>query len=235
MVKSGFFAPDKRVKDKQRYLLKWDTDASWWKLHTSEDDPVPQLPAKKGSRRFFDRLDTDIDPSAAQHKIAVLLESPHKDEYDKNLHPRGPARGATGKNFHAYFVSHVLPMLVAAGLKLDQDVYRIYLVNPVPYQASLRYLLKKPLKELKDAVWKALWRAGCREDFLGRLKCYRPQIVLNGCTAGVKQLVTCAVNSHGPEFGLEQHFNIAHPSSWQRALAPFCRPTFGVCDQREYS
>ena len=80
---------------------------------------------------------------------------------------------------------------------------------------------KKAFEDLKNAVWTALWDAGCRQDFLDRLKRYRPQIVLNGCTGGVKQLVTDAVNDPAQDFGLKQHYNIAHPSSWQRALKPF--------------
>ncbi|MFY0578237.1 hypothetical protein ACN28S_31505 [Cystobacter fuscus] len=227
-VVDRFFAPDRKVDDKQRYLLCWHDNVGWWDLHTPEGTCLRSFQGQqRNMARLFDRLDRDIDLSAPERKIAVLLESPHKDEYDNELRPLGPARGATGRNFQKYFVSHVVPMLGLAGLDLRDAVYRIYLVNPVPYQASLRYLIssqgarRRLGDKLKNEVWKVLWNAGCQTDFVGRLMEYRPQIVLNGCTKDVKQLVTCALNSRGSEFGLEQHFNVSHPSDWQRALAPF--------------
>ena len=227
-----FFSPKKRVNDKQRYLLKWDNEVGKWGLYTSTNASVQPPPTKKRElNRFFDALDADIDLTVkvkVENVIAVLLESPHKDEYSDKMSPRGPARGATGTNFQTYFVSHVLPMLVAAGLRLEETlVYRIYMVNPVPYQASLGRLLDKPpkhLNDLKSKVWENLWNADCQEGFVDRMKVYKPRIILNGCTADVKQEVTNTVNSHRSSFELEQHFNIAHPSNWQKNLKPFGKP-----------
>jgi hypothetical protein len=208
------------VEDVERYLLKKDGD--WWALYAPDESTIPPLTDETELAKFFNALDRKISSPLLEPKIAVLLESPHEQEYDADFNPLGPARGPTGASFHRYFTSHVLPMLFRAGLTLDHRPggYHIFLVNPVPYQASLRHLLNEGSEPLKNAVWKKLW-THCKDNFMDRLGEYAPKIILNGCTADAKALVAEAVKEHEKQHGKVQHYNVAHPSQWQLALPPF--------------
>ncbi|WP_408891559.1 hypothetical protein ACJ2CR_19050 [Myxococcus faecalis] len=212
------------VKDVERYRLKKDDD--WWALFGPDGRPTPPLSDKTALGKFFDALDIDLSSPPHGPKIAVLLESPHQNEYDTNFNPLGPARGPTGEAFHRYFTSHVLPVLLRAGLTLDDDTdgLHVLMINPVPYQASLRHLLTKHNEPLKNAVWTKLWEH-CKPNFMDRLRQYAPKIILNGCTADLKAMVAAAVKGHEKQHGTVQHYNVAHPSQWQRALHPFGKAT----------
>lgn len=212
-LKRDFF---RSVKDTHRYLLKWpegqEGEQKWWDLCDRDGNSNPA---------FSDDLDADIDLARPGPKIVLILESPHRDEYDDNFMPLRPARGKTGSGIHCFLASHVLPLLLHFGLELDNDQkYEVYLVNPVPYQASLQYLQRsggsvKQREALKSAVWWKLWDR-CKSDFERRLHDYRPQIVLNGCTSEFKDAVGGIVRK------LEgvQHFHVTHPSRWQSDLSP---------------
>lgn len=213
ILKREFFQP---VKNTHRYLLKrpevQDSEQEWWALCDRDGNPNPAL---------SDDLDADIDLARPGPKIVLILESPHRDEYDDNFSPLRPARGRRGTGIHYCLASHVLPMLIHFGLELDDNQkYDVYLVNPVPYQASLQYLQrpKRPAKKrdaLKSAVWWKLWDC-CKPDFERRLEDYRPQIVLNGCTGEFKDAVGGIVRNLN---GI-QHFHVSHPSRWQSVLSP---------------
>ncbi len=205
-IEDTYFAPEKRVPDKQRYLLAYQ--AKVWGL----------LPPQGGDPTDF-TTGHDNEPVGNCGGIVVLLESPHHDEYDDQFNPIGPAQGKTGKYFHRYFTSHVLPILLQQGLKLDlEKQYPVTLVNPVPYQASLACLLTRSEQSIKKKVWNELWKSGCNADFNKRLKSYAPTIVLNGCTTDFKQVVWASVTETSPH---AQHFNISHPAGWQSCFEPF--------------
>jgi hypothetical protein len=206
MLCPDFFSPARRVPDKQRYTLEW-VNGRWEMRLMNKVLATPE--------RFTPHHDEDAVPGQAH--IVLLLESPHIDEYTSEFTPLGPARDTTGLGIHQYLSSHVLPMLIHAGLQLQPEKrYNLCLVNPIPYQTSLGHVLGKLYDRLRNDIWCKLWPA-CRANFEDRLCEYRPEIVMNGCTSEIKPKETESVRAYQPE----QHFNLSHPSSWQRSLGVF--------------
>ena len=112
--------------------------------------------------------------------IVLLLESPHKDEYDNGT-PIAPAMGRTGRNLDshlAYVLSQIRNRIFNGS--------RVIVSNPVQFQTSLHMILPGKInKGVKNAVWKALWQwlyvQGC---FASRMENYNPYLVINACTGG---------------------------------------------------
>ncbi len=117
-------------------------------------------------------------------KIALILESPHKDEYDRvgsDFIPVAPAMGQTGIKIRGGltkrpFISH---------LKNKYD-YEIKLMNAVQYQCSCyNYIdeLNRIDKKLRDEVFRLLFEK-LEQDFCSRIENYSPDIIVNACTGG---------------------------------------------------
>ena len=125
--------------------------------------------------------------------LAVILESPHKDEFDKDFTPLAPAKGQTGRNLDNRLIDVIVsaPALGSEpALKTKMACHlpvRIVLCNPVQFQASLYVVHEKRLCKdcrdfLKRKVWRALWSQNeIRYDFLERLKHMNPNWILNAC------------------------------------------------------
>lgn len=186
-------------------------------------------PAVVGRRRRL-RLSTYPDVSARHRNrtlpvIALLLESPHKDEYRhhrqrKRLIPNGPAQGmGTGDAGGAIleYGPSILEQLVALKGLADDD-YALLVVNPVPYLTSLHWLdvltghASQPQGRLnydvRNHVWNQLWALQWMQaDFLARLASYTPSAVLNCCTSALRQAVTCALcrGGYGPVSAFATH------------------------------
>ena len=186
IVKETFFI-DKKVKDKWRYNLKYNND---WHLTKPNGLPIICNP----SSGDFYLEDKDIQSDNLDDNIPVILvilESPHKDEYrDDDFFPLSPANGDTGVYFSKYFTSHALLILISLGLNLDDNQqYKIFFVNPVPYQASLYKIHGKGVQDtLRDKIWKQLYPL-CKVDFEARIRSYKPKIILNSCTSVLKDPV----------------------------------------------
>ncbi len=112
------------------------------------------------------------------YTIAVILESPHKDEYsDQNF--IAPALGATGNHLQKYFVNLMAEAI--KNIKLDSGVYDVILGNGVQYQCSNG----DDPKKYRDENWCRLWFSeNMKQDFIERLNKYNPQIIINACTVG---------------------------------------------------
>ena len=153
-----------------------------------------------------------------------IMDAQNMDEYkikDYKLVPRSPASGDSGKAIFNLFTSHVMPMLISLGLKLNEsDEYNFCIVNPVPYQTSLVSIHQKGLiTSVRDKVWKVMYPE-LKEIFKSKLDSYKPFIILNGCTSNLKDLLQ-------PEINQIQNckvFNVNHPASWQRSLSGFKIP-----------
>lgn len=209
MVKSGFFASSRKVGDVHRYSLQFVSGR--WSLAKPNGEVLTKFAGKQH----------DQPVSGRANQLVLLLESPHKDEYDSKHQALGPALGASGRNIFTYFTSHVVPILENFGLNIDKKKeYSFCIVNPVQYQASLVDIHKEGLiKGIRDKVWMALWPE-CKADFIKRLKSYTPDIILNGCTSEVKgELKGAIATVQGA-----QCFDVTHPSAWQSALAGFKKP-----------
>ncbi|WP_264229574.1 hypothetical protein [Acholeplasma laidlawii] len=111
--------------------------------------------------------------------IVIVLESPHKKEY-YNKKSIGPARGTTGKNIN----NHIVDILKQS--KLEEVLYKLYLVEAVSYQCSNG---EDPIdKDKRDLVFKEVWKNGGKEDFISRMNDLQPDVIINSCTGGINMI-----------------------------------------------
>ncbi|MFI3190412.1 hypothetical protein BCS42_01810 [Crenothrix sp. D3] len=236
----------KRMPDVYRYDLICNHQCGWilcepnnthcagdWKTTTINDYPpvTNSLPYKK-----------PIENDDEAKNILIILESPHKEEYhypdisdmnNSNFTALQPANGATGINFYKYFTSDILKYpheKNATGtleILFDKDAtYRICFVNPVPFQASLHYILSDKGQKTKigineyirDSVWERLYEE-CKSDFIRRVDLYKPFIILNACTGDINEKKSLKSQVKDTIKNLCQHqFYATHPSSWSRKI-----------------
>ncbi|MDD5460487.1 MAG: hypothetical protein PHG00_02460 [Methylococcales bacterium] len=164
---------------------------------------------------FNDRPAAD----AAGPNILLILESPHKSEYkhDKKnftLKPKAPAQGYTGRNIES-FISDILKKIS----DLSNGSYNLIISNPVPYLCSLGIFTDKLNTKVRDNVWNAVWNITnekgeyvIREEFIARCKHYRPEYIINCCTANLKMNITDCLLTHGFSNNL---YTAYHPSAWK--------------------
>ena len=161
--------------------------------------------------------------------LVVVVESPHKDEY-RNENLSCPIAAAQGNTIRStgYGIEHHLSGIVnriACYIPNMENEYRVIIVNPIPWQASLSSLheqspRRSPWKNLRDAVWKALWNIDIvRGYFLTRLNDYNPSIVVNACTGGkgrygLNAIMDQAICSVVPDANLRPR--TPHPSLWHQ-------------------
>lgn len=124
--------------------------------------------------------------------IALVLESPHKKEYDEKSTPLGPARGTTGNNIQSCLLGNLAKFSVIndqnhngsyflSSSRIAEGKYRLLLINAVQFQCSLGDLCGKK-KARRDEIFNAVWENGGKNDFTDRLKKYNPHIIINCCT-----------------------------------------------------
>lgn len=106
--------------------------------------------------------------------LIVVLESPHRDEYEGDP---GPAKGATGRAMAKW-------LQTVAGSAVGADV-PVILMNAVQYQCTLGIRGKKGSR-VRDKIFLASWKAFGESDFKVRLdSIYRNgDIVMCCCTVG---------------------------------------------------
>lgn len=139
-------------------------------------------------------------PSSATQKIIILLESPHKDEFDTNFNPLIPLNGISGQNFDQKILGQLSKWFQNIPIQ-DKEIFEIMLYNPVPFQTSLYHFLSnkipyQPLvgaptnitqitfdRTLRNNVWKLLYKLPCCEQYMiDFLKNYKPNYIINCCT-----------------------------------------------------
>ncbi|NOQ65187.1 MAG: hypothetical protein GQ582_11810 [Methyloprofundus sp.] len=212
IIKAAFFDASKRVNDVHRYNLKFIH--SKWELTKPCCGKITNNEIVKKYNETIFQCDKEITETLDVNNILIILESPHKSEYNKQFVPKYPASGSTGQQFLRYFISHVLPLLKSEGLRLEENnTYNICFVNPVPYQTSLYEIHRKEElpSSLRNKVWKALYPK-CRDDFKQRIKEYAPSIILNACTSDLKSCINGVIFDE--EFKDIQQFHAPHPSKW---------------------
>jgi hypothetical protein len=204
ILKSDFFSKKRKVPDVFRYTLNFND--SWeLKTHNRASKPFKEFYDENMHYKFKDRGINEAD----NNNIVVILESPHKKEYDSNFNAIAPAVGTTGNNFEKYFLQYILPILNNLGLFLDQSQkYNILFVNPVPYQVSLAHIHNEGMKKgLKIKVWQELFKI-LKEDFKNNINNnIEAEIIINAATSGVKDDITKL-------FKNKIVFEVPHPSSW---------------------
>ena len=176
--------------------------------------------------------------------IVVVLESPHKDEYENSAtptgdvgHPIAPAQGRTGTRMQNFFCGVLRSCPTLYG-QLEEHT-RVVISNPVPFQASLVSIVSVPAskndsknaverkrKKLRDAVWSALWEyLPIQDDFQTRLESYCPDFIINACTHEVGcNLQRCVTNNRCKKHKIRTFLNghdlsncyeVDHPSVWK--------------------
>lgn len=144
----------------------------------------------------FDGTWNFIPPCSVQktfkiQKLALILESPHINEYQPNSFiPIGPARG-TKHGTAGYSIDHYLvnrPWI--QGLH-KQFVYEVYIMNSIQYQCSaVNYIstLTKMDAQLRNNIFEKMWNFKqnnifyFKNDLINRICSYMPDKLVNCCT-----------------------------------------------------
>ena len=156
-------------------------------------------------------------PPASNNNLVfiLILESPHKEEYDKKLSSPEPAAdgSTTWRNIKEHFAK-----IMAEQIGEERSFY-IYLFNAIQYQCSLGLTPKELKKDIFDSVWESFGG----ERFLGRLDQLRDSlqddnvVFINACTKPFKSKVTNGVESFIIKNKIKEadcrFFSTAHPSS----------------------
>lgn len=148
-------------------------------------------------------------------RIALILESPHKLEYDHSSSPPSPikpAQGSTGARINKYITHYC----TGWGL-CSKYVYEVNLMNAIQYQTSCynELILHNPSYEmchpLRNRVFKLLWKSKAN-NLITRITKYKPDVIVNACTGGkakygLRNLVDSSITA--------PHFIENHPSTWK--------------------
>lgn len=224
-VISDTFGEENVVPDVDRYRLRRQQGQIVLHPHTVRE-------VCSDSNNFCDILPTESN--CYDKTIVVVLESPHKDEYENSATPSGvgqpiaPAQGETGTRIWDLF-DRVLRSCPTLCGQLEEHT-RVVISNPVPFQTSLVSVIsippsgcdrrsnarrKREEKKLRDAVWGALWEyRAIQDDFQTRLESYCPDFIINACTHDVGcYLRRCVTNSrckkHKIRTFLNRHFDVS--------------------------
>ena len=150
-----------------------------------------------------------------QDPIVIVLESPHKNEYDASGNAIGPAQSTTGRLFNLKFTSMVSNSTIADAISLD--THDVIMVNAVQYQCSLGNPLNtRANRAIRDQIWLNCLSGGCAQDLIYRIDAIDPMCVINLCTKGVSNLQdTLSPLISG--FGIYTYGS--HPSTWNFSYA----------------
>lgn len=143
--------------------------------------------------------------------IVIILESPHKYEFDPQGNPIGPAQYKTGKYFDEYFEELLEKSCIYNALSGRK--HAVVFVNAVQYQCSLGKALSgyknKKNREIRDKNWEQCFiNGGCRTDLICRVNALNPAAVINLCTSNLRGYID------GLFYNNANYTSGNHPSSW---------------------
>lgn len=223
VVVTNFFTNKTKINDVWRYNLVFDKNQNYY----------PRL------LPFYASIQNPKINFIDQHPklttlptIVIIIESPHKAEYDNSGTlplPLAPANGKTGKGIDNCLSIILNDLRCRNKISLPPYNYSIIICNPVQYQTSLYHLTDDPsAKDLKNKIWTELFiHQSLNTDFIARLKSYNPSLIINACTGGMnngqprglKKLVDSAIRNE-PSFQNKLNNNpnfiiyTTHPSYW---------------------
>lgn len=148
--------------------------------------------------------------------IAIILESPHVDEFANYV---APAMGRTGDYFFSHFNRLFAQSCLYASLSKNID-YDMVFVNSVQYQTSCGAvpLSKYCNKKRRDKNWVNIFQSSSSSDLKKRLNALRPVLVLNLCTKGIENLNSMVDTEIRPLYGTSYTVG-NHPSYWNHPNA----------------
>lgn len=126
--------------------------------------------------------------------IVIVLESPHRSEYNDAGAALRSANGNTGKKLKANLEQKIDKAIKSGLLVLSAGMYNLYTVNAIQYQCS--FGLKPIQPELRNTIFRALWPS-LKVDFVNRIKQLKPIIIINMCTGGIKAIDDYIANTVG--------------------------------------
>ncbi|MEF3692869.1 MAG: hypothetical protein V3569_01695 [Acholeplasmataceae bacterium] len=145
--------------------------------------------------------------------IFVILESPHRFEFDASGYPIALMMGKTGQLFFENFANY----LSQSQMKLTNGIYNVICGNAVQYQTSCG--LNPIDRLLRDQNWKEIYEEhGGEQDLKDRIFSIKPKYTINLCTGGknpegLRSLVSNSLDNFGLKKG--KHYTEGnHPSSW---------------------
>lgn len=193
------FSFNDRVADEPRGFLYYDNHNNTWV--------------------FCGLSQNGFNQSTNTKNLILLLESPHKDEFDSVGNPLRPANGITGTKINQLLAQKV------SGINLNQStVYCVWLVNAIQYQTSAYIQLngqngyKKVWRTVRNAIFRTLWsRQTIRDDLFQRIHyLINPDLIINcvtgGYNIGLNGLVQSFLKSRISSS--VQNYYLPHPSSW---------------------
>ena len=220
----GLFDCDKRVPDTDSYRIE---RAEGGGMSISARNDVPVTGCTGGAL-----AGEDSSPGVRPYRatLVVLLESPHRDEFDQAgeaISPRFPAMGATGTNLRKRLVDVIRSAPGLEDAMACQLPVRVVLCNPIQFQASLWAVGAKRLRKeyrqlLKLMVWCALWNVeSIRCDFLARLRLANPNWILNGCVlqGGLNWEIRSFLTNKVEDADI---YGTVHPAGWIPRWTPSC-------------
>ena len=161
-----------------------------------------------------------LNPISEASKILIILESPHKDEYfpvlkkgeelsDRKIkvNESRAANGKTGTQISLGIINLIYPYLK----KHNINEFQVYVLNMVPYPASLFPFTDKIIKHIKEEVWNAIWSIeDVQKEFYDEIQRLEPELIIDATTKFIKE---------GKYIDFEKlgnfiKFNVTHPSSW---------------------
>lgn len=185
------------------------------------------------SDRYYTNINYIYDTSGNKkctnknkNTIAIILESPHRDEYEcvnGVLVPRGPLCGKW-KDFKNNFHNAISASSVKSLLK-GTVTYSISFINAIQYQCSQGKPLWNNTKNQaqKNSNVINCWYSGFNVDLIQRLTALNPSIVIN--LSGKRQIISNLIEQailNAPilctkgKSKQNKYTRGDHPSSWQK-------------------
>ena len=154
--------------------------------------------------------------------IAVILESPHSDEYEYIngiLTPKGPLVGSW-TDFEQFFHGAIQASRLSSYIS-SSSVYNIAFVNAVQYQCSLGKVLyrNKINSAQKDRNVINSWYSGLSNDLEKRLIALNPCMIidLSGKTQKIHEAIVAMI--HTSKLNTCLFVSGMHPSRWKQQTA----------------
>lgn len=152
--------------------------------------------------------------SAGNLKIVLLLESPSNTEFHNVYNINAPAMGYTGIKINKWFISALNRSIFFINYSFcsNGNTFDIYLVNAIRYECNLGF---NNLKKQRNHFFKFLWgdsNLAFNQDLYDRLSLINPDLLINCCTAKLKQL--CSNKNIHSNISCRSYLNGYHPSRW---------------------
>jgi len=216
-LKRSFFKKNKQVQNVTRFFVE-----------RVGDQIVIESPPTKNELVLNSSFQDDlIDTNYKNKSIAILLESPHIDEYEQSkekLIPISAAQGQTGKKIEKCIDDLILSLLNFQAIE-EQHQYRVILLNAVNFQTSLHFIHEKPMnnyyRELRDKMWLKMWTEipQIKTDFTKQLDSLRKDsIIINACPKSLKPLINQELVPFANRFSLYESNHPSSTESWTKSL-----------------